>query len=78
VHFLQLANRFYRRDFLGASRHFAEGLSFFDDPEFRQRPAAMVSAFAVASWNAWMIGRPALARDRESRMMAAAGAKQAL
>jgi tetratricopeptide (TPR) repeat protein len=73
VHFLQLATRHARGDLAGAEKHFTEGLKFFDDPGFRQIPGgAVVSAFASASWNAWVLGKANIARERMARMMAAA------
>ncbi len=61
-----------RGDLAGVERHFAAGLEFFDDPGFRQYPgAAAVSTFGYVSSNAWIQGRPDVARERIAQMMAA-------
>ena len=62
---------------LGAvEKHFTEWLRFCDDLGFKQKtiPGSTVVSFGFASWNAWMLGRFSLAREREARMMAAARA----
>src|SRR5262249_4530512 len=63
--------RYHRGDLAGAEKHFTAGLKFFDDPGFRRYPGAAVLAFAYASWNAAMLGRADVARERMARMMAA-------
>ena len=59
-------------DLDGAEKHFAAGLPFFGDPNLRQLPtaaaAANVAVFSVASWNAWLLGRIGLARERIGEM----------
>jgi len=50
-------------------RHFADGLEFFGDPDFRQVPGMAVAAFGVGSYNAWTLGRADLASERQSQMM---------
>jgi tetratricopeptide (TPR) repeat protein len=73
IHTLQILTRHWRGDLAGCEMHFREGLPYFDDPDFRQSPrGGAVVAFAAASWNAWQLGRTEVARERESRMMAAA------
>jgi len=73
VHKIQVQTRFFRGDFAGVEEHFAAGQRFFDDPGFRQYHSLMVvTAFAYASWNAWMLGRGDVARERMVRAMAAA------
>ena len=73
AHFLQLTTRYQRADFVGAEQHFTEGYRYFDDPDFRQAVgAAAVSAFAVASWTAWILGRADVARRRLAEMTATA------
>jgi tetratricopeptide (TPR) repeat protein len=72
---LQVQTHFFLGDFAGVEKHFAAGLKFFDDPDFRQYPKnsfIVVTAFAYASWNAWMLGRANVARERDVKMMAAA------
>jgi tetratricopeptide (TPR) repeat protein len=58
-------------DLFGAEDHFAAGLQFFDDPTIRRVPAASIIGIGVASWNAWLLGRADVARDREAQMTAA-------
>ena len=60
-------------DLAGVEKHFTAWLKFFDDPGFRQYPIrGCHSAFGSASYNAWMLGRADVAREREAQMMAAA------
>ncbi len=61
----------YREDLAGVERHFAEWLKYFEDPELRQYPGALVAPFGIAIMNAFLIGRPAEARAREAQLMAA-------
>ena len=61
----------YREDLAGVERHFAEWLKYFEDPELRQYPGALVAPFGIAIMNAFLIGRPAAARAREAQLMAA-------
>jgi tetratricopeptide (TPR) repeat protein len=69
AHFLQLTTRYQRADFLGAEEHFTTGYRYFADPDFRGNPgASAVSAFAVGSWTAWIIGRSDTARMRLAEM----------
>jgi class 3 adenylate cyclase/tetratricopeptide (TPR) repeat protein len=72
AHYSQLQTRYFRGDVVGAEEHFTTGLAFFDAPGFRQLPGYAVLAFAYASWNAWQLGRPEVARDRMAQAMAAA------
>jgi tetratricopeptide (TPR) repeat protein len=72
AHGLQIWTRYWRGDFAGVEKHFAAGLEFFDDPGYREdRGGGAYSSFALGSWNAWMVGRPVLALQRESLMTAA-------
>jgi tetratricopeptide (TPR) repeat protein len=59
-------------DLAGAEKHFTAGLEFFDEPVFRQSAEASVMVFGFASANAWMLGRADVARERMTRMAAAA------
>jgi tetratricopeptide (TPR) repeat protein len=69
---LQQSIHFFRGDLAGVEKHFAAGLRFFDDPVFRQsRTGDALSVFAVASWNAWLLGRADVARERLAKMWAA-------
>jgi class 3 adenylate cyclase/tetratricopeptide (TPR) repeat protein len=72
AHYLRLATCYYRGDLACVEKHFANGLAFFDDPGFRQLPSSAVFAFATASYNAWVLGRADVARDRMAQAMAAA------
>jgi tetratricopeptide (TPR) repeat protein len=73
AHFLQLTTCYQRADFTGAEQYFTAGSRYFDDPDFRQNPgASAVSAFAVASWAAWILGRSDVARMRIAEMTATA------
>jgi tetratricopeptide (TPR) repeat protein len=73
AYFLQVTTRYQRADFVGADQHFTAGHRYFDDPEFRRNPgASAVSAFAVASWTAWILGRADVARARLAEMMGTA------
>jgi tetratricopeptide (TPR) repeat protein len=71
VHGLQITTRYLRGDLRGVEEHLTTWLRFFDDPRYRQLPAAVVSAFGIASWNAWRLGRADVARTREGQMRAA-------
>jgi tetratricopeptide (TPR) repeat protein len=71
VYFLQVITRHFSGDLAGAEKQFAAGGKYFDDTEFTRNPAAaVVSAFAGASWNAWMLGQADTARDRMAQMIA--------
>lgn len=72
VYMLQTATRYDLGDLVGAEKHFTAGLEFFDDPVFRQAAEASVMAFGFATFNAWMLGRADVARERMTRMTAAA------
>jgi class 3 adenylate cyclase/tetratricopeptide (TPR) repeat protein len=72
AHAVRLMTLHYRGDLVGAENHFSAGLAYFDDVGFRQMPGASTITFGVASWNAWMLGRADVARERESQMIAAA------
>jgi hypothetical protein len=67
AHEAQLETRYYRGDLTGVEEHFTTGLAFFDAPGFRQFPGYAVYAFGFASWNAWLLGRADVARDRMAR-----------
>jgi tetratricopeptide (TPR) repeat protein len=72
---LQTMARYYRGDFAGAEEHFIAGGRYFDHPSFRRVPGAAVAAFTYASWNAWMLGRTSIARERMEQMFASADQK---
>jgi len=72
IYSLQIGLRHISGDLAGAENYFAAGLKFFDDPGFRQFPTSgAVSAFGLASRNAWLLGRTDVAREREVQMTAA-------
>jgi class 3 adenylate cyclase/tetratricopeptide (TPR) repeat protein len=72
VHTLQIMTRQSLGDLAGTEKHFKTGLKFFDDPRFRQDPRrGVLAAFTCASFNAWMLGRADVARERMAQMMAA-------
>src|SRR5262249_42676621 len=64
--------QFYRGDLSGVEKRFASVLKFFDDPEFRQNPHnPLLASFAHASFNAWIMGRADMARERMAEVRAA-------
>jgi len=72
LHMMQLTVRHMRGDLTGAEEHFATGLKFFHDSSFRQNPnGGSIVVFGTAAWNAWILGRADVARDRIAKMMAA-------
>jgi tetratricopeptide (TPR) repeat protein len=71
AHHAQLEVHYWRGDLAGVEEHFTSGLAFFDDPSFRQLPGEAVETFAMASFNAWLLGRADVARDRMAQAMAA-------
>jgi class 3 adenylate cyclase/tetratricopeptide (TPR) repeat protein len=71
AHAFQTIVRYNRGDLAGAEQHYTTGLKFFDDPVYRRVPGAALWTFGVASYNAWMVGRPQVARERMARMLAA-------
>src|SRR5689334_21154276 len=71
LHMLEVATRYYRCDLTEAERHFTRGLEFFDDQRFRQNPnGGPIAVFGAAAFNAWMLGRPEVARERIAKMTA--------
>jgi class 3 adenylate cyclase/tetratricopeptide (TPR) repeat protein len=71
AHMLQIGARFWRGDLAGAERHFAAWLGYCQDPGLRQIPSLVVSGFGFASYNAWLLGRADVARERAAQMSAA-------
>ncbi len=72
AHLVQMFTRAaYRDDLTGVEQHFAEWLKFFEDPELRQYPGALVAPFGTAIINAFFMGRADAARAREAQLMAA-------
>jgi class 3 adenylate cyclase/tetratricopeptide (TPR) repeat protein len=69
VHNLKMQTCCFRGDLNDAEEHFATGLPFFGDSNLKQLPGtAQTAVFGVASWNAWMLGRIGLARERLLQM----------
>jgi class 3 adenylate cyclase/tetratricopeptide (TPR) repeat protein len=69
---LQVIVRWARGDLAGTEEHFARGLKFFEDATIWPLPPFRLTPFGVASFNAWMLGRPELMRGRLARLMAEA------
>jgi class 3 adenylate cyclase/tetratricopeptide (TPR) repeat protein len=69
AHTLQVMARHFRGDLAGAEEYYTAGLKFFDDPGFRKTREPRIATFAYASWNAWMLGRADVARERMARMI---------
>jgi tetratricopeptide (TPR) repeat protein len=74
AHGLQLITRHSRGDLAGCETHFAVGLKFFE-AKFVPAPVGVVVNLGVASWNAWLLGRFDLARERERQTIEAANSK---
>ena len=75
LYMFQLIVRHGRGDLAGAERHFTTGLKFFDDPLFRRnRNSGAIAVFGQASWNAWILGRADVARERLAIMKTAVNA----
>ena len=72
LYMMQLVVHYDRGDHAGAEDHFAAGLKLIDDPVFRQYPTGnVIGVFGWASWNAWILGRADVARERLAKMRAA-------
>jgi class 3 adenylate cyclase len=55
-----------------AENDFAVGSAYFGNPDVREIPAGVLSVLMVASWRAWIMGRPDLAVKREAMLIATA------
>ncbi|MBV8136394.1 MAG: AAA family ATPase [Deltaproteobacteria bacterium] len=72
LHLIEVLVRFYRGDLGGAEKHFAAGLRFFGDADFGQSHlGGRIAIYGWASFNAWMLGRAHVARERLVKMKAA-------
>ncbi len=69
AHTLQVYARYFPGDLAGVEKHFMGALKCFEDPNLMRQPIWAVTAFGVAGWNAWTLGRADEARAREARMM---------
>jgi tetratricopeptide (TPR) repeat protein len=71
AHDLQMEIQFFRGDLAGAERHFSAG-AHFSTTQATGVPREAVTAFAFASFIAWMRGQSRVARERSANMMALA------
>jgi tetratricopeptide (TPR) repeat protein len=72
AYMMGILTRIQLGDLAAAEKNFAAGLAFFDDPGFRRLPGgAVLVTFGAASSNAWLLGRPDVARERSAQMIAA-------
>jgi DNA-binding winged helix-turn-helix (wHTH) protein/tetratricopeptide (TPR) repeat protein len=74
VHHVQILTRYWRGDLIGCERHFAAWLASFGDPLVCQSRSinVAVNSLAFASFNAWVLGRADVARERQVQMIAVA------
>jgi tetratricopeptide (TPR) repeat protein len=74
VHRIQILTRYWRGDLIGSERHFAAWLASFGDPLVCKSRSIndAVNALAFGSFNAWVLGRADVARQREAQMIAVA------
>jgi tetratricopeptide (TPR) repeat protein len=71
AHSLQMQARSFRGDLTGAEEHFAAEMKIVDDPRIRQNYSTVLAQdFVGGALNAWMLGRPNLARTRFAEMIA--------
>jgi predicted ATPase len=74
IHRIQILTRYWRGDLVGSEKHFAAWLASFGDPiacDSRSINDA-VNALAFASFNAWVLGRAEVARQRQAQMITVA------
>ena len=75
AHSLQIQARFNCGDLGGVEKHFAAETELANDPTVRRKwSMILVQDFGVAGLNAWILGRPALARQRIAEMIATTNA----
>ncbi len=74
VHGIQIITRYWRGDLIGSERHFAAWLGSFGDPCVGHSRSIneAVNSLAFGSFNAWVLGRADVARQREAQMIAVA------
>jgi tetratricopeptide (TPR) repeat protein len=74
VHGIQILTRYWRGDLIGSERHFAAWLGSFGDPCVGHSRSIneAVNSLAFGSFNAWVLGRADVARQREAQMIAVA------
>ncbi len=63
AHSAQMQVRFYRGDLVGVEEHFALWSGFREAAEYRRFPGAIVWPMAIASFDAYYLGRADLARE---------------
>jgi class 3 adenylate cyclase/tetratricopeptide (TPR) repeat protein len=69
---LQICVHYYGGDLTGAEKEFTAGLAFFEGPTFKDDPdGGFAAALGTAAWNARLLGRDELARERAAKLMAA-------
>jgi tetratricopeptide (TPR) repeat protein len=69
AHCLRLMVCYARGDLTEAEKYYTAGLKFFEHPGFKLTREPRIAAFAYASWNAWILGRADVARERIGRMI---------
>jgi hypothetical protein len=71
AHSLQIQARFVRGDLAGTEKHFAAEMELAGDPTIRRNWSAVLDQdLGIAGLNAWILGRPDLARRRITEMIA--------
>jgi len=69
---LQMCVHYYSGDPSAAEKDFITGLAFFEDNSFKNDPVGgFAAALGTAAWNAWLLGRDKLARERAAKLMMA-------
>jgi tetratricopeptide (TPR) repeat protein len=71
AHSLHIIIRYFRGDRAGVEKHSTAARKLFDEPGLGLSEVAGI-AFSHASYNAWMLGRADVARERTARMVATA------
>ena len=75
AHSLQIQARFVCGDLGGIDKHFVAEMDLANDPTVRRKwSMILVQDFGVAGANAWILGRPDLARQRIAKMIATTNA----
>jgi hypothetical protein len=69
---IQLFVDHFSGDFVGTEKQFTSVSAFFNEPAFRNDPVGgFIAVFGAAPWNASVLGRADLARERADTMRAA-------
>ena len=69
AHMIQMTSLYRVGHLLQAEAVFLDGQVYFDAPEFRRWPGAATQTFGNAAVNAWIQGRPEIARPRIQKML---------